>query len=76
MNNTAEQTEVIRGAQAIADYLNAMIVGGEPLTRAAVYRMIEDGRIPATRLGRGRTEVWAHKADLDQLFSRTERKVA
>lgn len=59
---------LVRGAQAIADYLNKQIICGKPLSRAAAYRLIEDGRIPVTRLGKKRSEVWARRSDLDQLF--------
>jgi hypothetical protein len=57
-----------RGAQAIADYLNSHLNGGKPLTRAAVYRMVEDDKIPVIRLGQKRSEIWARKSDLDRLL--------
>lgn len=57
-----------RGAQAIADYLNSHLNGGKPLTRAAVYRMVEDDKIPVIRLGQKRSEIWARKNDLDKLL--------
>jgi hypothetical protein len=57
-----------RGAQAMADYLNSHLMGGKPLTRAAVYRMVEDDKIPVIRLGQKRSEIWARKSDLDQVM--------
>lgn len=63
------QPGLIRGAQAIADYLSGQIVCGKPISRAACYRLIEDGRIPVTRLGKKKSEVWARKSDLDGLFA-------
>jgi hypothetical protein len=59
---------LLRGAQAIADYLNSLMIGGQPVSRAAVYRMIEAEKIPVTRLGDKGTEVWARKRDLDKLL--------
>jgi hypothetical protein len=59
---------LLRGAQAIADYLNSLMIGGQPVSRAAVYRMIESGKLPVTRLGSKGTELWARKRDLDKLL--------
>jgi hypothetical protein len=59
---------LFRGAQAMADYLNSHLVGGRLLTRAAVYRMVEDDKIPVLRLGRKRSEIWARKCDLDRVM--------
>jgi len=58
----------LRGAQAIADYLNCLMIGGRPVSRAAVYRMVETGKIPVRRLGEKRSEIWARKCDVDQLL--------
>jgi hypothetical protein len=58
----------LRGAQAIADYLNGLVIGGRPVSRAAVYRMVETGKIPVKRLGEKRSEIWARKCDLDRLL--------
>lgn len=59
---------LFRGAQAMADYLNSHLMGGKPLTRAAVYRMVEDDKLPVIRLGEKRSEIWARKSDLDRLL--------
>ena len=59
---------LFRGAQAMADYLNSHLMGGKPLSRAAVYRMVEDDKIPVIRLGDKRSEIWARKSDLDQVL--------
>jgi hypothetical protein len=61
-------TGLLRGAQAIADYLNSHLVGGTPVSRAAAYRMIEAGKIPVTRLGNKGTEVWARRRDVDKVL--------
>lgn len=52
----------------MADYLNGHLMGGKPLTRAAVYRIVEDDKLPVIRLGRKRSEIWARKCDLDRLL--------
>jgi hypothetical protein len=52
----------------MADYLNTHLIGGKPLTRAAVYRMVEDSKFPVIRLGEKRSEIWARKSDLDKLL--------
>ena len=59
---------LFRGAQAMADYLNSHLIGGKKLTRAAVYRMVEDAKIPVIRLGEKRSEIWARKSDLDRML--------
>lgn len=59
---------LLRGAQAIADYLNSHLAGGQPVSRAAVYRMIESERLPVTRLGNKGTEIWARTRDVDNLL--------
>lgn len=56
---------LIRGAQAIADYLNRRLAGGRRLNKKAVYHMVETGRLPVSRLDGGR-EIWARQADLDK----------
>jgi hypothetical protein len=60
---------LLRGAEAIRVYLNRRLVGGKPLSRGAVYRLIEEGRLPITRFGPKGAEVWARQADLDDLFA-------
>lgn len=67
MQGTSENG-LFRGAQAMADYLNSHLIGGKRLSRAAVYRMVEDDKIPVIRLGQKRSEIWARKSDLDQLL--------
>ena len=52
----------------MADYLNSHLIGGKRLSRAAVYRMVEDAKIPVIRLGEKRSEIWARKSDLDHLL--------
>lgn len=52
----------------MADYLNSHLIGGKRLSRAAVYRMVEDEKLPVIRLGEKRSEIWARKCDLDQLL--------
>ena len=52
----------------MADYLNSHLIGGKRLSRAAVYRMVEDEKIPVIRLGQKRSEIWARKCDLDQVL--------
>ena len=52
----------------MADYLNSHLMGGKRLSRAAVYRMVEDEKIPVIRLGEKRSEIWARKSDLDHLL--------
>jgi hypothetical protein len=59
---------LLRGAEAIRVYLNRRLIGGKPLSRGAVYRLIEEGRLPVTRFGGARTEVWARQADIDAIF--------
>lgn len=59
---------LFRGADAIADYLNSRMIGGKSVTRWAVYRMINSGRLPATRLGEKGSEIWVRKGDLDRLL--------
>jgi hypothetical protein len=59
---------LLRGAQAIADYLNAKMIGGQPVTRAAVYRMAAGGKLPVTRLGSKGTEIWARSSAIDKLL--------
>ena len=59
---------LFRGAQAMADYLNSQLMGGKRLTRSAVYRMVEDDKIPVIRLGEKRSEIWARKSDLDRVL--------
>ncbi len=60
---------LIRGAQAIADYLNSKIAGGPPISRAAVYRMAEDGKIKVFRLGAKKSEIWSTTGHLDKVIS-------
>ena len=62
------QNGLFRGAQAMADYLNTRLIGGKKLSRAAVYRMVEDDKIPVIRLGQKRSEIWAWKCDLDKML--------
>ena len=52
----------------MADYLNSQLIGGKRLSRAAVYRMVEDDKIPVIRLGQKRSEIWARKSDLDRML--------
>jgi hypothetical protein len=52
----------------MADYLNSHLVGGKKLSRAAVYRMVEEEKLPVFRLGQRRSEIWARKGDLDHLL--------
>ena len=68
MNQLAETGGLLRGAEAIRVYLNRRMIGGKPLSRDGVYRLIEDGRIPVTRFGAKGAEVWARQDDLDRLF--------
>ena len=56
----------------MADYLNSHLIGGKRLSRAAVYRMVEDEKIPVIRLGQKRSEIWARKCDLDQVLGLSE----
>jgi len=60
---------LLRGAEAIRVYLNRRLIGGKPVSRVTVYRMIEAGVIPVSRLGRKGAELWARQADLDDLFA-------
>lgn len=59
---------LLRGAEAIRVYLNRRMVGGKPLSRGAVYRLIEEGVIPTTRLGKKGAEVWARAEDIERVF--------
>ena len=59
---------LLRGAEAIRVYLNRRLIGGKPLSRGAVYRLIEEGRLPVTRFGPKGGEVWARQVDIDGLF--------
>lgn len=68
MPETLEAGGLLRGAEAIRVYLNRRLIGGKPLSRGAVYRMIEEGLVPVTRFGRKGAEVWARQADIDRLF--------
>ena len=52
----------------MADYLNSHLIGGKRLSRAAVYRMVEDEKLPIRRLGKKRSEIWALKSDLDKIL--------
>ena len=52
----------------MADYLNSHLIGGKKLTRSAVYRMVEDDKLPVIRLGEKRSEIWARKRDLDRVL--------
>ena len=52
----------------MADYLNSHLIGGRKLSRAAVYRLVEDAKIPVIRLGEKRSEIWARKSDLDKMI--------
>lgn len=63
---------LLRGADAIKDYLNERMKGGSPVTRAAVYRMVESGKLPVTRLGAKGTEVWITTTRVDQAFGLVE----
>jgi hypothetical protein len=60
---------LLRGAEAIRVYLNRRLIGGKPLSRDAVYRLIEEGRLPVTRFGPKGAEIWARASDLDDLFA-------
>ena len=55
----------------MADYLNSQLIGGKKLTRSAVYRLVEDDRIPVVRLGQKRSEIWARKRDFDRVLGYT-----
>jgi hypothetical protein len=57
---------LLRGAQAMADYLNSQLIGGKKWTRSAIYRMVEDEKIPVVRLGHKRSEILARKSVLDK----------
>ena len=59
---------LLRGAQAITDYLNSKLEGGRPVSRAATYRMIENGKLPVKKLGEKGAEIWANTRDLDALL--------
>ena len=77
MPDTIDQsTGLLRGAEAIRVYINRRMIGGKPLSRDAVYRLIEEGQIPVTRFGSKGAEVWARQADLDGLFEPMERGLA
>ena len=52
----------------MADYLNGHLIGGKKLSRSAVYRMVEDDKLPVIRLGQKRSEIWARKSDLDRML--------
>lgn len=69
MPETLEAGGLLRGAEAIRVYLNRRLIGGKPLTTKSVYRLIEEGRIPITRFGGARSEVWARTDDIDRLFA-------
>jgi hypothetical protein len=62
---------LLRGAKAIADHINSRMAGGEPLSVHAAYRLIVAGKIPVTRLGGKRTEVWTTKQKVDDAFGLT-----
>jgi hypothetical protein len=59
---------LLRGAKAITDHINSRLVGGSPLSVHAAYRLIEEGKIPVTRLGGKRAEVWTTKRRVDEAF--------
>jgi hypothetical protein len=63
---------LLRGAQAIADYLNSRMIGGKPVSRSAVYRMIEGGKIAVTRMGEKRSEMWSTRAEVDRSLGLAE----
>jgi hypothetical protein len=62
---------LLRGAKAIANHINSRMAEGEPLSIPATYRLIEAGKIPVTRLGGKRTEVWSTKQRVDEAFGLT-----
>lgn len=57
---------LLRGANAIKDYVNDKLAGGTPFSRSAIYRMIESGRLPVTKLGGDRSEIFTTTAKVDQ----------
>ena len=60
---------LLRGAEAIRRYLNSRMIGGKPLSLGAVYRLIDEGKLPVTRFAsRKGGEIWARQADLDGMF--------
>lgn len=63
---------LLRGAAAITDYIRERQGGGKPITRAAVYRMIESQKLPITRLGPKGTEIWTTTTRVDEAFGLAE----
>lgn len=51
----------------MADRINESMAGGKPVSRAAVYRMIEGGKLPVRRLGE-KGEVWTTDVELLAAF--------
>lgn len=64
---------VLRGARAIMDHVNSRMAGGRPYSRAAIYRMVSEGKIPAHRLGSKGTELIATANAVDAALGLIER---
>ena len=64
---------VLRGAKAIMDHVNSRMAGGRPYSRAAIYRMVSEGKIPAHRLGPKGTELIATAMAVDAALGLIER---
>lgn len=47
------------------DHVNSRMAGGRPYSRAAIYRMVSEGKIPARRLGPKGTELISTAQELD-----------
>jgi len=64
---------VLRGAKAIMDHVNSRMAGGRPYSRAAIYRMVSEGKLPARRLGPKGSELIATAKAVDAALGLVER---
>ena len=67
--------DIFRGVEGITDELNRLVKGGPKFTRSAVYRMINDGKIPAFRLGGKRSQIYTTRRLLAGAFNGTTQAV-
>jgi hypothetical protein len=65
MTQPLSSDRALRGAMAMRDYINSRLGGGPRVSRPAVYRMIETGKIPVTRLA-DKGEVWSTTGRIDE----------
>lgn len=65
---------LLRGGTGIMEHIRKMQAGGTPVSRAAVYRWIESGKIPVFRQD-PKGEVWTTTDLVDQAFGLAPRAV-